>query len=48
MLLVGYFNNGIQKQRRRKEYKVRQFEKNLNLTIIGTTRTLKIQDFGHK
>ena len=27
---------------------VRPFKKNLNLTIIGPTRTLKIQDFDHK
>ena len=27
---------------------VRPFEKNLNLTIIGPTRTLKLQGFDHK
>ena len=27
---------------------VRPFKKNLNLTIIGPTRTLKIQGFDHK
>ena len=27
---------------------VRRFKKNLNLTIIGPTRTLKIQGFDHK
>ena len=27
---------------------VRPFEKNLNLTIIGPTRTVKLQGFDHK
>ena len=37
-----YFDRGG----RRNARLVRPFEKNLNLTIIGPTRILKIQDFG--